>query len=183
MWSHLSDEQLMNVLDGVGTPKAEAHVAECAHCQALLRDARATLGIVETSDAVPEPGDAYWANFSRELKGGLRKDTRRPVFRFSLGPSLAAAAVLVAAIGLFELPNGRAPVASPAAPTLAPWTALPSDEDDSGIALIQAMVPSPDEIAPAAGCESVTSCVVDRLSEEESHAFLDRMRSERGGSL
>jgi hypothetical protein len=182
MWNHLTDEQLMNVLDGVATPKASSHVVECAHCQALLREARAALGALGQDDSVPEPEGAYWEAFRRQLGRRLAEDPR-PVRRLSWGPALAAAAVLVAAVGLLEIPSRRAPSPSPAEPTLAPWTALPPPEDDSGLALIQAMGPSVDEIAPAAGCANVTACEVDRLSEEESHAFLERMRSERGGRL
>ena len=183
MWKHLSDEQLMTVLDGLGSPKEDAHAAECARCQGLLQDARASLGALEGGAALPEPAGLYWESFRRQVASGLEAERPSPWLRLHWAPALAAAAVLVAAVGLFQLPLRHATLASPSVPVLEPWNALPPAEEDSGLALIQAMVPSPDELAPAAGCETVTSCVVDRASEEESHAFLERMRSERGGLL
>jgi hypothetical protein len=179
MWNHLSDAQLMDVLDGQETPRDAAHVAECPRCQGLVGEARTGLRLMEGPGEVPEPPGLYWETFRRQVGRRIAED--EPVGRFSWGALLAVAAVLVAAIGLLRAPHPSAP--TPVEPKLAAWSALPPDENDSGLALIQALGPSPDEIAPAAGCESVSDCVVDRLSEEESHAFLERMKTEPGGNL
>jgi hypothetical protein len=182
MGKHLSDEALMGVIEGADDVNTRAHLEECGLCRGLLDEARRGEDAARSAVPVPEPSPLYWDAFKRNLDQRIAEDTPR-VFRAAfLVPALAAAAVVVAALGIWGTHAPR-PTPSPVAPHLAAWTPLPPADDDSGLALIQAMRPSPDEIVPAAGCETASECVVDRLSEEESHSFLERMRSEKGGSL
>jgi hypothetical protein len=179
---HLSEETLLLALEGAEDGEARAHLAECGLCRGLLDEARQGEEMARSSRTIPEPSPLYWEAFRRNLDERIAGE-RRSVFRPAiLLPALAAAAVLVAAIGVLGVRTPR-PTPAPTEAHLAAWTALPPADDDSGLALIQALGPSPDEIVPAAGCETTSECVIDRLSEEESHSFLERMRAEKGGSL
>jgi hypothetical protein len=177
MWTHLSAEQLMDALEGHADPRTAAHAAECARCRALVDHARE--GLADAPKAVvPEPSPLYFTAFRRQLERRIAADTV-PIWRWTLGPALAAGVVLVAALGILERPARHVRVEAPEL-RLAAWTPLPPTEQDEGLALIQALGPSADDLVPASGCASVSDCV-EGLSEDESHALLERMKTDMTG--
>lgn len=180
MFGHLSKARLMEVAEGVSSPEAELHVAECAACQELAEAARGALRMARRTD-IPEPSPLYWEVFRRQV--GSRIATQAPLRRrwaFAGLPAFAAlAAVIAVALGLAARGPGPPALATPA-PRLPAWSALPSADDDVGLGVIQALAPSAEELAGAEGFRVTYDCL-GSLSDEESAALADALRAEMGG--
>jgi hypothetical protein len=162
---HLKDERLLEVLEGAKDP----HVSSCAECQTRLEEARA--GIALALEArVPDPSPLYWESLRRRVTERMDEESHGSRW---LAPILAVAAALALAVGVFG------PVSRPS-PPLAAWTALPPSEEDSGLAVILALGPSPEDLVPASGCARAVDCI-EGLTEEQSHALLDGLKTEISG--
>ena len=158
---HLTDETLMDVLDGVQGGPAARHVAECPGCAARLAEARDGLALARAAD-VPEPPALYWQSFPRKVAARLAAPA--PPRRWSgwLLPTVATAVALAGAVAFFvPRQTGEAPP-SPAL-TLAPWSALPPAESDPDLRVLQAAASNLDA---AEDCGSLAECLAD-LSDEE----------------
>jgi hypothetical protein len=168
MSTHLSDAQLMDVLDGVASERDE-HLGECAACRERLAEARGGWSLAQGAD-VPEPPAAYWETFPRQV--GRRLGERpRPWGRW-LWPALAAAA---AALVLVALPHrDRGPVAPAPAPVLPAWSALPPATEDPSLAIVESVAA---HLEPEAECGGVDDCVAD-LSDEEGGTLAALLRTE-----
>jgi hypothetical protein len=167
MWNHPSKSELMEVLEGTATPRARAHAEECPRCKALLEHAGEALGLAHGAQ-FPEPPPLYWEVFRRQVGGRLD----RTVKPRSIGPLLAAAAVLVAV----SVMPFRTKVQAPEA-TLPAWRPLPPAEEDSGLAVLQTLAPLSEELRPATDCPSVAECVAG-LSDDETRLLAEDLRSE-----
>jgi hypothetical protein len=175
MWNHLKADRLLDALFGQADPKANAHLLECEECRRLLEEAREGLALAPKA-VVPEPGPHYFSAFRKHVSGKIASGR---TFRWSMGPALAAAAVVVVALGVFVRPVPR-PRAAEA--HLAAWTTpLPPADQDTGLALIQALAPASEDLVPVSGCVSVSDCVLG-LSDDESGALLERMKTDMTGS-
>lgn len=84
------------------TAAADAHVATCETCAALVRQERAFRRMLRQ-----QPRESATPELRARVVGALRRDARRPVRRAAwlAVPALAAAAVLVAVVG----PGSREP--------------------------------------------------------------------------
>ena len=178
MVSHVSDERLIDVMEGSAAAD-RAHVDACAQCRARLAEAEAGLALAAGAE-VPEPAPLYWESLRRQV--GRRIDeqgARRPVFRrrLALGPVLAAAAVLAGIVTL--LPRAMHHPAPPPERHLPAWSALPPADEDEGLDVLRAVAPVVAEAAPASVCAGVAECVAD-LSDEESQLLAERLREEIG---
>lgn len=165
---HLKDERLLEVLEGAEDP----HLSGCAQCQARLEEARTALALALEA-RVPDPSPLYWDSLRKRV--ALRIEERAPGSRW-LTPVLAAAAVLALAIGVFGPLTESKRESGP----LAAWTPLPPSEEDSGLAVIEALGPSPDELVPASGCARAVDCI-EGLTDEQSHALLEGLKTEISG--
>jgi Putative zinc-finger len=136
---HISDEDLLLDYYGEATPEQRAemraHVETCADCQALDRELRAVLALVDSEplpDAPPGFEREMWARlepvvsgFSRTNEVRLKADTTRAdttradtTWSFELPRWALAASVAALAVGSFAL--GRVwdtPMTSPPVPT------------------------------------------------------------------
>jgi hypothetical protein len=167
---HLSDESLMDALDGAPGGAAARHLASCAACAARLAEARQGLALTRGA-FVPEPPALYWQSFPRQVAARLEAagPSGRP-WRGWLWPALATATALVAAVLFVPRP---VPEPSPSPPrTLAAWSALPPADQDPALPALQALGP---DLDPALECGGVAECVTE-LSDEESQDLVQLLR-------
>jgi hypothetical protein len=184
MGGHPAEDALMDLLEDRGSSPARAHVAQCAHCQARLAEAREGLELALSAD-VPEPSPLYWQSFRHQVGSRIESATVvAPLWRRVLvSPWLPAAAAAAVAIAVL-VPRAPAPVPGPdAAPVLPAWSALPATEDDEGLALLAAVVPGTS--GPLVECQGLGACMGEAaaLSEEESVALADALRLELEADL
>ena len=175
MWGHVSDAELMDVIEGTASGDCSRHVAECRDCGARVDEARVGLGLAREAE-VPEPSPFYWESFRRQVDGRIA--TTSPLTAWKRwAPVLTLAACLVVALGLL-LPTSRV-VAPPAPAALPAWSALPPNEEDEGLEVLQAMTLSEDvpSLSPGEGVAQH----VEGLSEEESLALANALRQELSG--
>lgn len=174
MTRHLSDDDLLSVLEETAPGSARRHLEACDACRVRLEEAREGLRVAREAQ-VPEPSPLYWEAFRRQV--GRRIEGERSLWRrFQWAPALAAAAGLVAALSVRVPAPGASRLAVPAA-ALPAWSPLPQAEDDPGLLVLQALAPSAED--PLGACRDVTACLVD-LSEEESQALADVLSHELG---
>lgn len=175
MWGHVSDAELMDVLEGTAGRAASRHVEDCRECAARVEEASRGLSLARNAD-VPEPSPLYWESLRRQVGGQiLERAPQTPVRPWVLGPALALAASLVAAVSLL-LPTSR--VSAPQGPTLLPaWSALPSADEDEGLEVLRAMAPVADDLGTVTAGQGMADYVED-LSAEESLALADALREE-----
>ena len=164
---HLTDERLMDLVDGAREREAERHAAECADCAARLAEAREGLALARTAE-VPEPAGLYWQSFRKKVADRVGSAASSPRWRGWLVPVFAATVALAAVVSL--LPR-QAPEAPPSpALTLAPWSPLPAADTD--LPVLQALGP---DLDPALDCGGLAECLAD-LSDEESQDLVRMLR-------
>ena len=131
MTGHLSDDRLLDAVEGTVDAQERAHLETCAECRALRDEARAALLQAREAD-VPEPSPLYWEAFRRQV--GRRIAEERRVGRPWLIPLAAAAAGLLFVVPLFRetVPPGSDRRAS----VMPAWSALPAAEEDEGLAIV-----------------------------------------------
>ena len=178
MWAHASDQDLMDVLEGGGRAVALRHVEGCDACQERLEAARAGLRLARSADAVPEPSPLYWESFRQQVGRRLDQVPAPALRRFWLGPAFAAVALTAALLSVPAL-RSLQPRTESSAPLLPAWT-LQSADEDAGLSLIQALSPTADDLKSASGCGS-TAESLGELSDDESRALAEALRSELGG--
>ena len=178
MWTHLSDDVLMDIVEGAAGDKAERHVAACASCRARVDEARTALGWTAAA-TVPEPIPSYWDVMRRRVAQSLVEApaarSRRPLWAAAAAAAAGAALIAVVVIG-----PGKAPVpprATPAA-SLPPWSPLPPNDEDPALPILELVVaPTVAAATPAAFCSDVSECV-GGLSDEESGELADALRAQ-----
>lgn len=69
--SHLTDLEMVDLLDGSLPPARAAHVDGCARCRESASALRETLTRAETVD-VPEPSPLFWEMFSARVHDAVR---------------------------------------------------------------------------------------------------------------
>lgn len=124
---HLDSETIYELAEGRLEPgrerAAEAHLWRCDACRALREECVATLEALRLyGERIPEAPAGYWEGFwSRwPLAGEVAPNARRRARR--LVPALAAAAVLVLAIGLWrtQRDGGSTPIVVTSVTTAVP---------------------------------------------------------------
>ena len=172
MSRHLSEVELVDLIDGEGTGEGRQHVAGCARCRAHLEDAREGWAQALAAE-VPEPSPLYWKSLRRQVQRGVQQ--QRPLLRrFSFGPLLAAAAAVLAVVSLLA----RSPTPVPTT-EVADWSALPPVEDDAAFEVLIGLELTADELVEVADCAWATC--LEELSDEESLAFTEALRDELEG--
>ena len=175
---HLTDEGLMDVLDGASGGSAARHLAGCASCAERLAEAREGLSLARAAD-IPEPSDFYWQAFPRRVAAQIEAAGPSPRrWRGWLVPAFATALAVAAAVAIVPRPE---PEATPApAHRLAAWSALPPAEADPGLPVLQAVA---SDLDPAVDCGGLAECLAD-LSDEESQDLVQILRpAVKDGSL
>jgi hypothetical protein len=177
MCGHVSDTELMDVIEGTASATSSTHVSQCRECAERVEEARAGLGLAREVE-VPEPSPFYWESFRRQVEGRIAATSRLTAWkRWALAPVLTLAAGLVVALSIL-IPTSR--VSAPPAPQLLPaWSALPPSDQDEGLEVLQAMTLG-EELPSLSPGEGVTEHV-EGLSEEESLALASALRQELSG--
>jgi len=108
--SHLTERELVDVIDGVLPADRRAHLDACAACRGDLASLRETLDAVLTVD-VPEPSPLFWEHFSARVCEGVNNLTveRAPWYHAGLNwkwaaPALVAIVLVVAGVWRWSPP-------------------------------------------------------------------------------
>ena len=170
---HLSEEELLDLLEGRTSARCPDHVGGCAHCQARLEHAREGWSLARQAE-VPEPPPGFWEVSWNRVERRIAAD-ERPVGLWQMGPWLAAAAAVVALVALGPRvgPTVGSPERVPA------WVALPASDEDPGLAVLAALSPEAEEVGPVAHC-GLPHCLLE-LTDEESVSLSEALREELEG--
>jgi hypothetical protein len=177
MWTHVSDAALMDVLEGAAGDRVRDHVAACERCRTRVEDARTALDWTAQA-AVPEPIPSYWDVFRRRVAHALVEApaarSRRPLW-------VAAAVAGAAMIAVLMVGPAPAPVPLPATKVvpLPAWSALPPEDEDPSLPILEQVAPTVAAATPAAYCSDVSECVVG-LTDDESRELADALRAQLG---
>jgi hypothetical protein len=171
MRTHVSDETLVDLMDGAADEAAVEHLRSCGECRGRLAGARAGMALALQAE-VPEPSPLYWQAFQRQV-GRRLTETRRPWAR-ALWPALAA---IAAGLAFLALPHAGRQVAPTPAALLPAWSPLPAADEDPGMDVLQAVAV---HLEPEAECSRLEDCMAD-LSDEEGGALAEMMRREAPG--
>ena len=180
MFGHLTEETLMDVVDGTAAPRAREHAEACPSCRTRVSEAAEVWGLAESSD-VPEPPPLYWETFRRQVDRRIQSEGRARRIAFRLLVPLAATAGIVLA---FTGSPSRVPVPSgPVAASVLPaWSALPPADDDPGFEVLRAVATGNTDLASSYERGNVQDLLSD-LSDDESQALADRLRTAGAGAL
>jgi len=173
MTAHLSDDVLMDVLEGAGAPGDRDHVAGCEACRARVAEARAAFELATLAD-VPEPPAMYWEALRRNVGRRIAEEPRRRFGALWLAPVAAAAALVVVSLGRV----GVAPTVAPsAATTLPPWSALPPVTEDPGLPVLADFASADGEEATLDEGRGLVAFLAE-LSDEERQTLAEALRAE-----
>lgn len=180
MRSHLTDDMLMEALDGLGSAEVRRHLDDCSDCSRRLADARSGLEAAQPAH-VPEPPPLYWEVFRRQVGRRISEELpARGALSWWIVPAMAAAAAVLVAFGVFRSP-AAGPNREAVAVTLPAWSALPPAEEDEGLDVLQAMAAEGDALDAALPAQSVAGAL-SSLSDEESEMLADVLRAELSGA-
>jgi hypothetical protein len=172
MTRHLSEQRLMDVLEGAGTAAARAHATACPECAGRIAGARAALALAVEAE-VPEPPGAYWEVLRRRV--GRRIAEERPaVGRLRWLVPFVAATAIVAALFLGDHQPPPRPLPAP----LPAWSALPPAEEDVGLTALSVVN---GDLAPWDESQGLGAFVAG-LSDEETAALVEALRHQSGAA-
>ena len=164
---HLPDERIIDIMDGLATPREREHAASCAACRARIDEAAQGLEVAREAD-IPEPSPLYWDAFRRQVSRRVVGEGRVSWW-WRLGPALAGAAALIVLV-----PALRAP--GPAAPSvLSPWAALPAAEEDTGLSVLAGVAGSGVDLVAVREGGGLAEELAE-LSDEDSQALAEALR-------
>jgi len=175
MTGHVADENVVELALGAGSAGEREHIAACADCRRRVDEAREALELARRAE-VPEPSPLYWPALRRGVSRRIAEDTHQRRRFAMLLPLAAAAAAVVAVLLSGGLPGRKAP----AGPGLAAWAALPAEDEDAGLQVLEGLA-----LADGAFTDweaQGLGAYVAGLSEDESKLVADGLRGEtRGG--
>ena len=170
MWGHVSDERLIDVLEGAADASSRAHAESCERCRERLSGLRSGLSLAREAD-VPEPSPLYWETFRKQVDVRLVREV--PAARWSLRPAFAVAAALLALMAV--LPGPRQESGPVTTATLPAWSALPPVTEDANFAVLQGLE-APEEDLLAASPQRISAIVAD-LSDAERQRLAEALES------
>jgi len=159
-----------------GTATERAHAGSCATCSRRVEEALEALELTRRAD-VPEPPPLYWQALRRSVGRRIAEDghrSRRRAFLVPLAAAAAVAAVLIAG------PATRRKGPSVVEPRVAAWTALPAEDDDDGLLVLEGLALTDagfTEWDASAGLESYLA----GLTDDESRVLAETLRDNAQG--
>lgn len=174
MTSHVSDEILYDLATGDGSAADRAHASSCGACGRRVEEVLSSVELARRAE-VPEPSPFYWHALRRGVGQRIAEDGRK-TRHFLVFVPLAAAAALVAALaaGPALLRKGRV------APALAAWSALPLEEEDDGLRVLEGVALSSSGLADLERAEGVEADLAT-LTDDESRALAESLRQHAQG--
>jgi hypothetical protein len=169
MGAHLSDDAMMDLLEGRGTAAEQAHLDECTACTSRLEEARTALELASGAE-IPEPPGLYWEALRRNVSRRIAEEPSPRLGWRWLVPVAATAGALVVAFTLLA----RSPAPTVVAPTLPAWSALPPVAEDEGLFVVSGLAIGEDEAAEWEEGQGLGAFVAT-LSDEESEALIEAL--------
>ena len=107
--THLTPDELIDALEGVGH---QAHLADCARCRRELAELAAALADAKHA-SVPEPSPLFWPHFSERVRTAIDRDapaagTLRSWLRWQVLLPFGAAAMIILALVISGPKQNRA---------------------------------------------------------------------------
>jgi hypothetical protein len=173
MWRHVSDQTLMDVVEGAADDRALVHVTGCERCRERVDEARSALGLTARA-GLPEPAPIFWDVMRRRIAQRLAAvppaRSRRPLWAAA---AVAGAAMVALATGLGIRPTVERPLRATSA--LPAWSALPPADQDPGLPVLENIAPTMASTSTSVECPDLAECVAG-LSDDESRALADALR-------
>jgi len=174
MTAHVSDDVLLDLALGEGAASERAHAGSCEACARRVEEARSAVALAQRAE-VPEPSPLYWQALRRGVGQRIAEDGQK-ARRFAILAPLAAAAaltaVLVAAPGLFKK--------SRVEPGLAAWSALPAEDEDDDLRVLEGMALSGNDLAEWDRTEGL-GVYLANLTDDESQVLAEGLRAHGQG--
>lgn len=147
--AHLSDDQLLDLVEGHASEDVRAHAGSCVLCADRAAPLRLVLSRL-ADDPAPEPGPWFWTRFSERVEAAVAADATarrawwRAAWRWKPAAALALAAaglvVAVLLLGPSEDVGRRPPERAGGAPSAAGVEPAPLLADDATFELVAAIV-------------------------------------------
>jgi hypothetical protein len=176
---HLTEAELVDLLDGSLGERQRRHAEGCERCAARAAELAASAAVARdvAADGVPEPPPFFWTQFSARISDAVAKEAAKPriaAFAWGRAPWMgAAAAVALAVIWLFLPLTDRTSAPSPGAAVEPAATAPPEapgvDEmleldADEAWALVRSLAEDLDEDQMLAEGVSLAAGAAERLA-------------------
>lgn len=119
--THLSEAELVDLIDGTLDDAGRRHVEGCDRCAARAAELVATARAVSEGD-VPEPPPFFWAQFSARVKDAVANEAEKPrlaAFSWARASWMGVAAAAVVAVLWIFVPQGQEGTPTPATSTAA----------------------------------------------------------------
>ena len=119
--THLSDAELVDLIDGTLDDAGRRHVEGCDQCAARAAELAATARAVSEVD-VPEPPPFFWTQFSARVKDAVAFEAEKPriaAFSWKRASWMGVAAAAVVALFSMFVPRGQDATSTPATSTAA----------------------------------------------------------------
>jgi anti-sigma factor RsiW len=181
--THLTPDELVDLLDGGLASARHAHLDTCDHCRREAAQLQSLMGDLRAVE-VPEPPAFFWGRFSAGVRSAIADQPVRPLGRWFDWPvlaPLAGLALLVVAL-VSAVPASQPPSVAPASETLAASApdAVPTAESEW--AMLEDLVGDLDiDAAYEAGIAThpgTADAVVLQLSLGEQQELLRLLREE-----
>jgi len=171
MARHVTDETLLDVLEGTADPESRRHADACADCAERVKEARGGRALAREAE-VPEPSPLYWEAFRRNVGRRIESDSTGRGWRWAWLPVVAAAAAVLLAVPALRPPSAPAPL-------LPAWSALPPADQDAGLSVLAGLDIADADLSAVDGERDVVESLAD-LSDEEARAFQDALSNREG---
>ena len=174
--NHLTDEAVVDLATGAGEPRDRAHAATCAACAARVQESLEALDLARQAE-VPEPSPLYWQALRSGVSRRIAEAGPEPRRFGVLVPLAAAAGLLAAVLSLRSSPPQQPP---PSETRLPAWSALPLEEDDEGLRVLEGLALASGEVGDWQAAEGLEGYLAS-LTDDESRRLADRLRQQAQG--
>ena len=173
---HLSDDAVVDLALGEGADSGRAHAGACEDCALRVAEARSAVELAQGAD-VPEPSPLYWQALRSGVSRRIAEDAGR-TRRLAIWLPLAAAAALTTVLVTrpAQVEQGRV------APSLAAWSALPVEDEDDGLRVLEGVALSSDELGEWDRGEGLSVCLAN-LTDDESKLVAETLREQGQGGV
>lgn len=173
MARHVTDETLLDVLEGTADAESRRHAETCAACAERVEEARGGRVLAREAE-VPEPSPLYWEAFRRNVERRIESDATGRSWRWAWLPVVAAVAAVLLAVPALRPAFAPAPAA-----VLPAWSALPPADQDTGLAVLEGLDIADADLSAVDGERDVVEALAD-LSDDEAREFQDALRKREG---